>query len=387
MIDSITIRKYTHELVLATFENRVPAPVPEQLMESEIVTIARNGQMPYLLLTSFLKVSNDTDTSEIIREYLKRSTLKTFIQVFAARQISSAFEQRGIRHQMLKGTIMKDLYPSPEMREMSDIDLVVYDENLDNAAKAMDELGFTNHGLIKHHMIFTKGPDLMVEVHWCLFDADADKNQHMYFKDNFRAKLKEGTEYTYEFTIEDFYVYMISHMSKHFFETGCGIRNLVDIYVYMNRYNEVMDHGYLKRELDRCGILAFEENMRKLAYIWLDDEKGEPFYENLFEYMVESGIYGKSQNGIWGQLAKETQSNSADSKMRFYFPSINFMVEKYPWLSKCPYLLPTAWVIRGVTGLASKDARNHKKSIDCSDKQKIENMLEIYHRLNLNFRR
>lgn len=387
MDKNVAIRKYTHELVKATFENTTPPPVPEQLTESELVKIAQKGQMPYLLLNSMLKVSKDQEQSDIIRDYLKRSTLKTFMQVITAKQITETFEKKGIRHQVLKGTVMKSLYPSPEMREMSDIDLVVYDESLDNAARAMEELGFTNHGLVKHHMIFYKGKDLLVEVHWCLFDANADKKQHVYFKENFRARLKEGTDYTYEFGIEDFYIYMISHMSKHFFETGCGIRNLVDIYVYMYRYGDHMDHSYLDSELANCGILDFEKNMRKLAYIWLDDEECEPFFDNLFEYMVDSGIYGKSENGIWGQLAKETSSDKGNSKVRFYFPSINFMEEKYPWLKKCPYLLPVAWAVRGITGLSKEEARSHKEKIHNTDKAQMKKMLNIYHRLNLEFRR
>jgi hypothetical protein len=387
MADHVVTRKYTRELIKATFENRTPAPVPEGISTADLITIATMGQMPYLLLNSLLKLTEDEKEAQSIKSLVRRSTLKTFVQVFAAKEITAKFEANGIRHQLLKGTIMKGLYPSPEMREMSDIDLVVYDENLDKAAKVMEEMGYKNHGLVKHHMIFSKGKDLMVEVHWCLFDSNADKKQHVYFKDNFRAKLKEGTQFTYEFGTEDFYVYMISHMAKHFFETGCGIRNLVDIYIYCNTYYSSMDQAYLNEELTKCGNLDFEKCMRKLAYIWLDDEDCESFYDDLFEYMVESGIYGKTENGIWGQLAKETSKSESNSKIRFYFPSINFMQEKYTWLKKYPFLLPVAWVIRGVTGISNKEAMEHKNSIEKADKTEVKKMLNIYRRLNLEFRR
>jgi hypothetical protein len=387
MADYEAIRKYTSELVKATFEGRKPSDIPEGILVSELIDIATKGQMPYLLLNSLLKVTGECEEAATIKNKLVFSTIKTFRQVFSAREITKAFEEKGIRYQILKGTLMKELYPSPEMREMSDIDLVVYDESLDRAAALMEELGYTNHGLEKHHMIFTKENILLVEVHWCLFDANAGKKQHLYFKDNFRAKLKEGTRYSYEFSNEDFYIYMISHMAKHFFETGCGIRNLVDIYVYINKFGDSLNWEYLNQELDILGIKDFEKNVRELAYIWLDNKESDPFFENLFEYMVESGIYGKRENGIWSQLAKETTDNKSGVKMHFYFPSIAFMKEKYPWLEKAPFLLPMAWVIRGITGVSSKQARDHRQNLESSDKKEVEKMLEIYHKLNLQFRR
>ncbi|WP_026528490.1 nucleotidyltransferase domain-containing protein [Butyrivibrio sp. VCD2006] len=387
MADITVIRKYTRELIKATFENRKPSEIPEGITLPELMEIAVRGQMPYLLYNSILKVTGECDENKAIKGTLVYSTMKTFMQVFAAKEITAAFEKNGIKHQVLKGTIMKNIYPSPEMREMSDIDLVVYDDSLDNASKVMESMGYKNHGLIKHHMIFSKGKELVVEVHWCLFDANAGKQQHVYFKDNFRANLKEGTEYTYEFGKEDFYVYMISHMAKHFFETGCGIRNLVDIYVFWGKYEAEMDMEYLKAELQKCGIYEFEKNMRRLAFIWMDDEECEPFYENLFEYMVNSGIYGKTENGVWGQLAKEAQGSDDHIKLHYYFPSLEFMKEKYPWLSKMPFLLPVAWIIRGICGVANKSSRDHRSQIENADKEEVSKMLEIYHRLDLGFRR
>ena len=387
MADIKSIRQYTSKLIKATLGNVKADPIPGEINISELITVAVKGQLPYLLFHSLLKNCIDSEEVDYMKKVLVQSTMKTFVQVFAAKEITDAFEKAGIRHQMLKGTIMKRIYPSPEMREMSDIDLVVYDESLDRAAQLLEGMGYTNHGLIKHHMIFSKGSNLMVEVHWCLFDANTDKKQHVYFKDNFKAKLKAGTENTYEFSTEDFYIYMISHMAKHFFETGCGIRNLVDIYIYINKYGNQMDKEYLDKELNTCGILDFEKNMRELAFIWLDDKECDDFYENLFEYMVESGIYGKTENGIWSQLAKETNDNNENIKIHYYFPTIKFMREKYPWLYKAPYLLPVAWFIRGISGFSNKAARDHRNRLENANKDEIEKMLDIYHRLNLEFRR
>ena len=64
----------------------------------------------------------------------------------------------------------------------------------------------------------------------------------------------------------------------------------------------------LKEELKKCGILEFTEHMEKLANIWLKGEKSSGFYEDLFQYMMDSGIYGKDENGIWNKFAEEKKT-------------------------------------------------------------------------------
>lgn len=379
------IRIYYSELIKACFEKRKPDDIPDGIDIGELINYAAKGHIYYPIASSLIKLDIDEKHAEIMRNDLKVSTFMTLMQTVGSREITEAFEREGIRHQLLKGAIIKNDYPSPEMREMSDIDLVVYDESLDKAAKVMEAMGYTNHGLIKHHMIFSKGGNLHVEIHWCLFDEKVDHNQHVYFKD-FRAKLADGKKYTYEFSHEDFYVYMIAHMSKHFFETGCGIRNLMDIYIFWNKYAGSMNRAYLDKELIKCGIRDFEINMRELAFIWLDNTECSEFYENLFTYMLDSGIYGKSENGIWGQLAKETPKGN-HARLHYYFPSYKFMVEKYKWLENKAFLLPIAWVVRGCTAACSDEAKKHKQLFENTEEKDAAMMIEMYHRLNLNFRR
>ena len=387
MASSKVVREYLAELINAGFENRVPLSVPEEISVKELVDIADRGQMAYPVLCPLLKTVYDASESELIRRRILLSTKRSFLQCKCAMELTKRLEEAGIKHQLLKGSVIRWLYPQPEMREMSDIDLVIYDESLDEAAKVIENMGFKNEGLVKHHMIFGNGNGVTIEAHWCLYDKNVDHSQAIYFNDNFRARLSEGKKYTYEFGREDFYIYMISHMAKHFFETGCGIRNLLDIYVYLKRYDPEMDSDYVKCELKKCGTLDFEKNMRELSFIWLEKKECSGYYEKLFAYMVDSGIYGKNENGIWGQLSKETAEGEENVKLRFYFPSIKFMKEKYTWLKNAPFLLPVAWVVRGASGFFSAESRHHKHKLQTAGNDELQDMLEIYHNLKLDFRK
>ena len=219
-------------------------------------------------------------------------------------------------------------------------------------------------------------------MHWDLYEKTVDKSQYLYYKDQFRAVLAQGKNYTYEFSKENFYVYMISHMARHFYENGCGIRNLVDIYVFNQKYGDIIDRSLV--ELAKCGILHFERHIAKLAKLWLEDGECTEFYVNLFRYMVDCGIYGKGENGIWGQLCKQnTWKHKKRMNLTYYFPTAQYMKEYYPWLEGKEILLPTAWLCRGVHGLFHKDCVERAKKL--KDREKYRIMMEIYHNLELNF--
>jgi hypothetical protein len=375
--------EYICELIQSQINDRVPLPIPEGIGLEALEKYAISNHMVYNIMGSLIKLPIEEEAKERFRGYLKKSALKTLQQVYAAKEISEAFERAGIRSQVLKGAVMKEIYPRPEMREMGDIDFMVYESSFDKAQEILTEMGFELMRAVKHHFIFRKAPYLVVEIHWSLYEQTVDKGQYLYYKDNFRSKLKEGCRYTYEFSDEDFYVYMISHMAKHFYENGCGIRNLLDVYIYRKNYEQKMDWDYIGLELAKCGLTDFERHMSALAQIWLGGSESTEFYNQLYMYMLDCGIYGKSENGIWGQLAKQDLHNSNNGKIGYYFPTYTYMKEYYPWLNDYKLLLPVAWIIRGVKGVSSSEARNRAKMID--DSEIFEVTKSIYQQLNLNF--
>lgn len=381
------IMEYLGELVLSQFEKRMPAPIPKGISLEALEDIARRGHMVYLILGALLKLDIPEEYLERFRGQVKQSMLQTLMQVYEAKSLQQKFEQVGIRNQVLKGTILKQLYPSPEMREMSDVDFMLYEESFDKAEELLVAAGYVKLQDIKHHAIFSKKPYLVLEAHWSLYDKNVDKGQYQYFKDNFRATLVPGTQYTYEFSKEDFYVYMIAHMAKHFYENGCGIRNVADIYVYLTTQENQLDRKYIDAELEKLGLMSFEKHMQKLAMIWLGGEETTEFYNQLFDYMVDCGIYGKGENGVWGQFVKDQAEKGGTLKTWYYFPGIDYMKEHYPWLEKYTWLLPVAWVIRGVNGILNKGKREKKRQVFSMEQERAETLQNIYRSLQLNFRK
>ena len=182
---------------------------------------------------------------------------------------------------------------------------------------------------------------------------------------------------------------MMAHAAKHFYQTGCGIRHLIDIYVYLERFGKQMDRNYLDKELEQCGILTFTGHMEKLAYLWLEEEESNALYDNLFAYLLDSGIYGKDENGIWNKFAEEKKKGKTAGRQQlkfwYAFPTLHYMAEYYPYLEDCPWLLPWAWLVRGITGLAKHKGTYKRQMMNHIDEERIRTVQDIYEKMDLKF--
>lgn len=380
--------QYLGELVNASLENRVPKAVPKGIEVEEILKIARDGQMRTLVLFALSKLEIDEEIRKSIQQELLWCSMRSLTQIGCLRKVEELFEKAGIRFQVLKGAVMKQIYPKPELREMSDIDVWIYEDSFEKADQVLASEGFKKKKEIKHHAVYEKLPFIVLEAHWDLIDKSVDKNQHVHFKNECIGVLKPDKRYEYEFSKEDFYIYMIAHMAKHFYEGGCGIRNLVDIYVYWEKYGLDMNEAVLKEKLEKCGVADFENHARQLAYVWLQQKESNEFLNNLFWYMIDSGIYGKSENGIWSQMVKGAHDADKKRVKKWYlFPNKAHMCENYPWVEKYPYFIFVAWIVRIVSALFNKDVKKREKKLREMDQEEIKTKFEIYKKMNLNYQK
>lgn len=383
--------QYLSELVHAQLENIRPQNIPEGISLETLVEVAHRNHMDYLILGALLKTDLTEEQKSSIRPYVIKSTVRNLAQVHCLRELEDRYEEEGIYHLVLKGAVLKQLYPVSEMREMSDIDIMIYDENLNRAKKIVEELGFTLFKSVKHHDIYVKAPYLMIELHHALYDKNVDKNQYEYFQRDKLTIAKDGKKYAMQLSTENFYVYLIAHMAKHFYETGCGIRNLMDVYYYRKSYATTWNYAYLGKELQECGLTVFEQRISTLAQVWLGGRKTDSFSETLFDYMLNCGIYGKSENGLWGRFAKEDSNKDTRLKLFakswYYFPPLSYMESDYPWLIKHPKLLVVAWGIRAVHGLLHKDGREKRKMLLNIKNEDISRIQSIYKGMQLDFKK
>ncbi len=384
------LANYLAKLIRAQLYNETVGELPEEISIEELVTIAKENHMVYMFLSPMLSLQISEEWLSIIKKSVLYSMSKTLMQVNELKKLVELFEKYEIVNQPMKGAVMKFIYPSPELREMSDIDFLVRDEDMGKAAGIMQECCYSFDKAIRHHDVYVKKPYMCVEVHRALYDKNVDKAQYEYFKDISKRQLREGYRYTYDFTKEDFYVYMLAHMAKHFYVKGCGIRNLVDIYVYNERFSQEMDWTYIEKQMEQCGILTFAKHMEHLAQAWINQESTEAFYDELFEYMMNSGIYGKEENELWYKFAAEDMNANPISKLKvklwYIFPPLSYMKKHYPWLGEKPYLLIVAWIIRSFRAVFCGTGKVRNDKVNQISIDQIQLYQKIYRNMDLHFK-
>lgn len=288
--------------------------------------------------------------------------------------ILSALEEEGLSYLPLKGILIKNYYPKPGLRFMSDNDILYGEveempgggyqlkegskkESQEKMIKIMKNLGYEVKSLVSNDESFVKEPHYNFEMHNALFSESHKVYKH--FKNSWEhAILDEGSKYAYHFSDEEEYVYFLAHAYKHFDRTGCGIRTIVDIYVILQAKGK-MDEEYLNRRLQETGLLDFRRKMERLARHAFGKDEGEMTQEDLevYAYMLGSGTFGNVGNLVGNRL-NELKEEGWDARWSrlIYIKERIFLDEKtirgnYPYFDKHKWakvFLPAYRVIRGV---------------------------------------
>lgn len=339
--------------------------------------------MTFMALERLLK-GNDAvrslDTEQVLtkwEEAKNKAIRKTILMNAERKQLFDFLERQNIWHLPLKGVILCPMYPELGMRQMSDNDVL-----FDPSFRPMVRSWFESRGYMVesygkgNHDEYHKRPVYNFEMHTALFSEEAYTEFFQYYASvKNRLHPVAGGEFEYAMSDEDFYVYMVVHMYKHYFGYGTGLRSLLDLYVY-HRAKPDLDRRYLDGEFEKIGILDFEKEMRALALKTFADQP-EPiaFTENeqkiLYELM-SNHTYGTIEN-VWRMQVKKTQPEGASItpvvKMKYFltrlFPNKEHMekwCEMYaPFFFRNKWLMPIAYIWRIVKADSEKNKRVKKE--------------------------
>lgn len=382
--------EYLSTLINCQLVGTEHVPFPDNFSADDVITNILKNQMPCIFFPEMLKDNCWTEEQRLrMTNAVKKSVFLSLNQHVVIEQISKKIEDAAIPCLLMKGAILKEIYPKRELREMSDIDILVPEEQMNQVGVVLKEIGFSLSSSIKHHDVYINSYGVVLEVHRSLYDKTVDSNQYQYFNGFEKAKLKDNHKYIYEFCHEDFYIYMIAHTAKHFYTKGCGIRHLLDIYIYLSKYKDKMDMEYVYSELKKCGIYEFANQIENLAFRWMERAELSSFEEALYCYMNDFGVYGNDNNGIWNKFADDKRQSISKMELKrwYYFPPLYYMSEYYDFLEKMPWLLPVAWMIRFFRGIFLHRGEEKREMVDAISIDDIATYKEIYQRMKLNFTR
>lgn len=306
-------------------------------------------------------------------------------------KVCAALDAHGFDHLLLKGSILKDIYPKPELRQMGDADVLIRQEQYAAICTVMKELGFRNtaQGFYDYGW---KSPELYVELHHCLSNP-YNKDFNDCLGDGWlRAKKASQESYRYEYSIEDHFVYLFVHFTKHYRDGGIGLKHAADLWVYRKKY-PTMDEKYVTAELKKMGLHSFYANVIRMLSVWFEVAPEDEISEFIAQTIFCSGAFGTGE-AIRKAVSLRAANRAGSAKTakvwratKMLFPGRVAMQPRYPVLKTHPWLLPVLWPVRWTTAVLFRreSIRIQQEYLRESSEETIEDYRQALSYVGLNY--
>ena len=277
----------------------------------------------------------------------------------AYQKLKALLDENEIDHIFVKGIIIKDYYPVPELRTSGDIDVIVR-KDLSEIKDIAEQKGVKIDAFVSNALTLTID-EISIEIH---NQADVLTD---YFSDIFALCEKDGFEYS--LNEYDHLFYVLCHLAKHLTYRGAGVRMLLDVDL-MVRHIDSFDYEKLIDLSDKYGIKRTVETILSFCNYWFAtpvtaavDFKSEPeFLNNLESVFIDGGSFGHTVNTI---PLKYLVNNGSKFKiiMSMAFPSRDYLKVCYPYYKNNKWLYPIARINRLTDGVF-KRGKNTKKALN-----------------------
>lgn len=242
------------------------------------------------------------------KERYERAILRDLILTVSRNRLYEALQQQSLDYIPLKGLNLRELYPSPALREMADQDLLVRKEQQEDLRTLMENLGYRLAARHSHHDTYYKPPGIYIEAHHQLLPNGSPHQTT--FADVWQRA--EGGR----LSPLDEALYHTAHLHRHWTEAGTGLRSLTDL-LCLGPRNELQPQ--LDLELELMGLLSFHRSITNLAGAVLKGQPLNPEQQEQFLFLLEAGTYGTPATAAYQGVLKERRKGRtlASAKIRY----------------------------------------------------------------------
>ena len=283
--------------------------------------------------------------NEIIRQAQKTADFLLFYEYLAS---------KGLHPVVMKGIICRSLYPQPEHRSSVDEDLLIDPSEFDSIHKAILAYGL--------EPVSTED-----EIRTAWEVSYESREKHLYI---------EIHKMPFAMAPTDHIMYLVCHAYKHFLHGGVGIRQVCDLCMMAEKWDEGIDWETVRDKCEKVRIAKFAAGLFRIGERYLECQMPPVFKDiavdpdPLLRDILSGGLYGVEDLDRAHSALMTLDAVAADRAGRkkravagSVFLPLKSMSKKYPYLRKLPFLLPVAWVQR-VVGYISEQKRT--KSVDPS---------------------
>lgn len=364
----------TQQSVLLLIKSAVtgqPEKLPENMDFQSVVNLMETQGLTALCYLGALNcgISEEDPIMEYLQDMYCVALISSERQIELIQNISQAFEENGIDHMPVKGTLMKALYPDHAMRYMCDADILIKEEQYPEISPIMESLGFREKGESDHEHIW-KHPFLMVELHKHLIPS-YNKDYYSYFGVGWDlAKIQNG--HRWSMTREDAFIYDTIHFAKHYRDASANSHFIIDLWICLRTYPD-MDHAYIRQQLGRLKMEAFYDNIIRVTKAWFESGSWDDVVERMSEILLaEDKKQQKQRREVAGDTrAVQAEGSAKKARIKHIWRRIFLTREQMDWsrpqFKHLP--LPIAWVARWCSdipkwGKAIREEKNKSISVD-----------------------
>ena len=268
-------------------------------------------------------------------------------QMYEIGRLEEAYEQAGIEYMPLKGTVLKALYPQPEMRTMGDADILIKLEQYPQIEPIMEGLGYRFERDYDHELVW-KNASLYLELHKRVVPSNS-KDFYRYFGTGWQLGSRLTDLCRYEMSPENLFLYIFVHFTKHYRSSGIGMKHLLDLWVVIKRFAE-MDLEYVCSCLKEMKLYDFYTYTMETVGVWFDGAEENDRTNLITNVIFNSGQYGTHDRGVVNRAILAHRGSSARARcselLLGIFLPYGEMKKRYGVLAKAPILLPIFWVVR-----------------------------------------
>ena len=377
-----TTEKQFIDLLSNSIRNEVCKKKYDNVDWNELINLSRKhkieGLIYFALNKSRLLENIDEDKVKDLKKEVFFTGVTQISNMSKLEIVFNEFSKENVPVIVLKGLVVREYYPQPEQRSMSDADIFVKAKDLNKSKKILIDLGYTEvDAEASHHIKYIKSGYPMIELHWHVMKRDGFSDELDLFEDDIwdrTIEVKVKGAKVLSLGYEDLALHLCMHMAAHLAASGFGVRQIADLVLLVEKKGHLIDWTLFINKAEEfgfkkfiiimfkiCNILFSMDIPKEMAVYKIDDEE---MFESLISTIFDGGVYGKKDmaSNFANQVAfnyKGKDSNATIGAIRryfrFIFPSIETMSDKYSYARKIRILTPIAWIHHLFSGIFRKE--------------------------------
>lgn len=341
---------YLIHLIACAIHKEIPQPLPDGIDYEQVLDCAIRHDVAGFAYLGVMKA--EMKPEEIILDKWKQRYLlgiqRHSEQEEARKNLLARLHGMGIVTLEVQGTKVKQYYPSPDLRMMSDIDIIIKKDYLTAAERVLKELGYKTIKQGDYEVDgYLNGMDIEIHTEFFLEGSSFDKIINEPFQ---YAAVNGDCNATLPDTV--FWTYHLLHCLKHYKGRGIGLRRVLDLYFLAPKMAETVDTEYVNDLLSKNGLAEDIKDLFAIAGCFFDGNETDRDIGNTVAVIKSAGTQGNLRIYTDNSIKTFRESGKHFVKLR-YFLSLVFLTKEgiykaYPYCKEHHYPYILAWFHRAI---------------------------------------